>query len=89
MQSFNTFLIELHRLPVKERINYKLLLLMFKIINGSSPVYLQNCVSYVNPGRHLRSVTSNKLNIPSTFRRDGEKRFAVCAPKLGTIYLLN
>ena len=82
MQSITPFLIELHWLPVKERINYKLLLLMFKIINGSSPVYLQNCVSYVNPGRHLRSVTSNKLNIPRTFRRDGEKRFAVCAPKL-------
>ena len=44
------FLRELHWLPVRQRINYKILLLTFKTIHGKSPVYLQELISVKMPG---------------------------------------
>lgn len=48
-------LIELHWLPVEQRINFKILLFTYKIVNGLAPMYLsQLLVPYV-PRRDLRS----------------------------------
>ena len=46
------FLRELHWLPVRQRINYKILLLTFKTIHGKSPVYLQELNSVKVPGAY-------------------------------------
>ena len=48
-------LMELHCLPVEQRINFKILLFTYKIVNGLAPMYLsQLLVPYV-PRRDLRS----------------------------------
>ena len=45
----------LHWLPVKFRSEYKLLLYVFKCMEGSAPAYLRELVTMYNPGRALRS----------------------------------
>ena len=48
-------LIELHWLPLEQRINFKILLFTYKIVNGLAPMYLsQLLVPYV-PRRDLTS----------------------------------
>ena len=42
-----------HFLPVKQRIQYKLCILAFKIVNGHAPEYLADMVSLFVPGREL------------------------------------
>ncbi|XP_072014995.1 uncharacterized protein [Amphiura filiformis] len=50
------FLNELHWLPVKERITFKILLYVFKCINGIAPAYLSSCLALYCPVRRgLRS----------------------------------
>ncbi|KAF7711562.1 hypothetical protein HF521_000573, partial [Silurus meridionalis] len=45
----------LHWLPVKFRIDYKLLLLTYKALNGLAPMYLSSLLTRYNPPRSLRS----------------------------------
>ena len=45
----------LHWLPVKFRIEYKILLLTYKALNGLAPQYLSDLISYYQPTRPLRS----------------------------------
>ena len=80
------FLRELHWLPVRQRINYKILLLTFKTIQGKSPVYLQELISVKMPGAYrLRSSSNGLLLEPPSFRTGatlGDRSFQVAAPKL-------
>ena len=48
-------LIELHWLPVKQRIEYKLLLLTFNSLHGLTALYLAELLSRHQPTRSLRS----------------------------------
>ena len=52
---------ELHWLPIKCRINYKLLMLTFKCLHQLAPQYLADLVTIYEPGRSLRS--SNTLSL--------------------------
>ena len=45
----------LHWLPVRSRITFKILLLTYKILNGHSPRYLTSLISFYKPARSLRS----------------------------------
>ena len=58
-------LYELHWLPVKFRIQYKLLLIVFKALNGLAPQYLKSRLSYREAGAsvELRSSSSKLLNV--------------------------
>ena len=40
------YLANLHWLPVKERVNFKLLTIMFQCLHSSAPSYLYNDVSF-------------------------------------------
>ncbi len=53
-------LIDLHWLPVSQRIVYKILVNTFKALNGQSPQYLSQFVVNYKPTRTLRS-SSNML----------------------------
>ena len=48
-------LIELHWLPVEQRINFKILLFTYKIVNGLAPMYLSQLLESYVPRRDLRS----------------------------------
>jgi len=60
-------LISLHRLRVPERIYFKLAVMTYRSIHGTSPSYLQSCftrVSDITSRRRLRSSNSHHLDVP-------------------------
>ncbi len=81
----------LHWLPVKERIEFKTILLTYKALNGSAPQYLLDQLTKYEPSYKLRSisVTSEdmvddmKLYIPKfNFNCCGGRSFRAVAPRL-------
>ncbi len=54
----------LHWLPIKFRINYKILLLTYKALNGLAPAYLTSLLSRYYPTHSLRSQNSGLLVVP-------------------------
>ena len=76
-------LYNLHWLPIKQRIVYKILLLTYKVLNGLCPDYLRELIERYRPGRALRSSGLNLLTVPSTNTAFyGDTAFSVAAPKL-------
>ena len=73
---------KLHWLPVARRIQYKILLLTYKITHRHSLVYLRDLLSAYEPTRCLRSSTSNDLVVTRTRGKAGDAAFAVAAPRL-------
>ena len=75
-------LIDLHWLPVERRIEYKIILLTFKALNGLAPLHLRQALE-VPPPRQRRHQNENKLVVPrcrcKTF---GGRSFRVGAPEL-------
>ena len=67
---------KLHWLPIRERINYKILLLVYKSLNGMGPKYLQDLLNYANFNHNIHLVE------PRIHTAMGERAFQKCAPKL-------
>jgi len=79
----SAFTLQLHWLPVEERIIYKLCLFMHYIHIGLAPKYLSDCVSTVSAasGRYrLRSTGSEAYILPRTRTRFGERGFFYSGP---------
>jgi len=79
-------LAELHRLPVRARIHYKILLITFKILHGPSPKYLSDLISIQQPSSyHLRcNDNGHLLERPSVKAKKtlGDRAFQVAVPFL-------
>ena len=75
-------LIELHWLPVRQRIQFKILLLTWKSLNGLAPSFISQLLTPYVPTRTLRSSDKLLLKIPKTFSSYGDRAFSSCAPKL-------
>ena len=80
-------LADLHWLPVKERINFKLLTIVFHCLHGCAPRYLQddiNLSSSMDTGHYSlhSSQDITRLFIPPTTRRAGDHSFHVYGPRL-------
>ena len=76
-------LIDLHWLPVEYRITYKILLLVYKAINGLSPSYISNLLSFCTSSYSLRSFSNKLLQVPrSKLKSYGDRRFSIAGPKL-------
>ena len=73
---------ELHWLPVKQRINYKIGILCFNILSGSAPSYLSELVELYTPSRTLRSSADTRiLRIPSCRKKfQGQRAFSYVGP---------
>ena len=56
----------LHWLPVKQRITFKTLVLVYKAVNNLAPVYLKELLYPYVPCRGLRSSENNLLVVPFT-----------------------
>ena len=80
---------KLHRLPVKYRIIFKVVLLTFKALHGVAPNYLKTLLQSYMPSRSLRSETRNLLIMPKACRKLGCHSFAYAAPKLWSELLVN
>ncbi len=72
----------LHWLPTKHRIDFKILLITYKTLNGLAPQYLSELLSHYSPPRPLRSQNSGHLIIPRISKSIGSRSFSNLAPKL-------
>ena len=67
----------LHWLPIEYRIQFKVLLLAFRAMNGTAPQYLTDMISIHQPRRLLRNSHALELNIPqSRLRSAGDRTFS-------------
>ena len=78
-----TALRDLHWLPVRRRIEYKILVLVFKALKGLAPPYITDMVSIYIPERPLRSANGRLLKVPKTKTKTfGDRSFYKSAPVL-------
>ena len=74
---------ELHWLPIKSRIMYKILLLTYKSLHGLAPLYLQELIHEYKPTRNLRSTSQFLLVTPSVSTQSyGQRSFTSAAAEL-------
>ena len=73
----------LHWLPIPARIEYKILVYVFKALNNLAPDYISDLVNTYKPRRRLRSDNLNTLEVmKSRTETYGDRRFDVTGPKL-------
>ena len=74
---------QLHWLPVKQRIDYKLSLLIHKTLTYNSPSYLRSLINISVPTRKLRSSENGLiLDVPFTTTQFSSRAFSVYGPRL-------
>ena len=79
---------ELHWLPIHSRIDFKILLFVFKILHAQAPTYLSDLISVKETGRVLRS---NASGAPALAPADWEqvhfgfRSFSNAAPTLWNV----
>ncbi|KAI5610379.1 hypothetical protein C0J50_5202, partial [Silurus asotus] len=73
----------LHWLPIKSSIEYKILLLRYKALNGITPQYLSEFLYQYDPPRLLRSKGAGYLLVPQIMKSSpGGRFFSYKAPQL-------
>ncbi len=76
-------LTSLHWLPVKQRIELKIVVFVFKALRGLAPAYLSDLLRYHNPSRGLRSGNLGVLSVRrSRLKHRGDRAFTIARPKL-------
>jgi hypothetical protein len=80
-QSSKDILKSLHWLPVRARIMFKILVMVFRVIHGTAPVYLQQLFTRNQSRYRLRSTDEINLNIPRTRTRMADRSIAITGPK--------
>ena len=69
--------------PVRYRIVFKILLLVYKALNGTAPSYISELLKYHTSERKLRSSSQHLLATPKArLKTYGERAFAVAVPRL-------
>ena len=77
--SITPVLRELHWLPVRSRIKFKVLVLTWRALKGIGPSYIRDLLRWYE----LRSTTNPQLIVPRTrLSTYGDRAFSVVAPKL-------
>ena len=66
---------ELHWLPIRQRIIFKILLFVFKFYQNIAPFYIMESLSKSERGEFM-------LKVPRTSTHYGDRAFSNCAPKL-------
>jgi len=75
---------ELHWLPVRQRIAYKLCLLVHKVLTGQAPLYLSELmhpVADISLRSSLRSAVSSDIDVPRTRLHFGDRAFSVAGAR--------
>ncbi len=73
----------LHWLPIKHCIDFKILLITYKALNGLAPQYLSELLSHYSPPCPLSFQNSGHLIIPKISKSTaGSRSFFYLAPKL-------
>ena len=88
-QHITPILYELHWLPVKYRIQYKVLLMTYKALNGIAPQYIKEILTHQSSTRTLRSNNQLLLQTPRVRTQYGRRAFNYAAPMLWNALPLN
>ncbi len=73
----------LHWLPIKRRMEYKIIMHTFRALHNQSPEYMQDMITQYRPTRTLRSQSTVSLVIPrASTVTYGARSFTVSASKL-------
>ena len=73
----------LHWLPVRQRIDYKILIMAYKALHDLAPGYIHDMISQYIPTRTLRSQDANMLVVPRMrLKTVGQRTFSYAAPSL-------
>jgi len=76
---------DLHWLPVRRRVDYKLALLVYKSLHGLAPPYLaDDCIMASSDEfrRRLRSADVDTFIVPRTRLRFGDRSFSAAGPRI-------
>ena len=73
---------ELHWLPIRSRIVFKVATLCRRALSDGEPTYLASMVNYYRPTRTLRSVNQSILVEPQSRTKTAARRFSCSAPKI-------
>ena len=83
-------LIALHWLPIKFRIQFKVLVVTYRALHGQAPTYIRDLLQPYLTSRSLRSSDQGLLVVPrSRLKTKGDCAFEVVAPKLWNSLPLN
>jgi len=83
-------LCRLHWLPVDVRINFKVLLMVYKVLHGLAPHYIRKRLNEYQHTRQLGSSPHIMLQIPKTRTgRYGDSAFSAYAPNIWNILPLH
>jgi len=72
----------LHWLPVKSRVDFKIAVLTYKLLATHEPGYLHERLTCRPEPRTLRSTRLNLLQVPRTKTVHGDRAFSVAAPSI-------
>ena len=77
-------LMRLHWLPVKHRVIFKIVLLVYKALHGFAPKYIGDMLTYKQSNNYsLRSDEQMLLHVPTTCRKSfGDRAFSKAGPVL-------
>ncbi len=82
-------LASLHWLPVRFRIDFKILILVFKSLNGLAPTYLSDLIQPYAPSRGLGSADHLLLVVPRIrLKSRGDRAFAALDFGIICLYML-
>lgn len=83
-QHITPVLASLHWLPVRQRIDFKIALMVFKCLNDLAPSYLCDLMAIHKPARTLRSSSELLLEVPRTKlkKSKGQRAFSFVGPTL-------
>ena len=73
---------QLHWLPVRSRIHFKLATIVYKALASSSPIYLSTLLHSYHPVRSLRSADQQLLESPPSRTKFGSRAFRRAAPSV-------
>ena len=74
---------DLHWLPVFFRVEYKIILITYKVLHDRAPIYIQELLQLYTPSRNLRSSNRNLLVKPYfNLNSYANRAFPVTAPEL-------
>ena len=81
-------LIQLHWLPIEQRITFKIAVITFKVLHGAAPSYITDLIKPYTPGRLLRSsnqflLSTSKFNLKTY----GGRSFTIAAPVIPFLLL--
>jgi len=77
-----TLLQQLHWLPVKHRIDFKIANITFRTLHCSQPAYLRSSLHACHSTRSLRLSNTNLLSAPFVRTSFGSRSFSVAVPKI-------